>query len=50
MSPDYFTINVSSPNTPGLRNLQTRQRRCAELLNRVLAERNQRDRDGPLCS
>jgi dihydroorotate dehydrogenase len=37
----YFTINVSSPNTPGLRNLQTRQA-LSELLTRVLAERNQR--------
>jgi len=29
---DYFTINVSSPNTPGLRDLQGRER-----LNRLLA-------------
>ncbi|KGF70208.1 diguanylate cyclase [Hoeflea sp. BAL378] len=36
---DYFTINISSPNTPGLRNLQTRAA-LSELLNRVLAERD----------
>jgi len=35
---DYFTINVSSPNTPGLRNLQSRKA-LAELLGRVLSER-----------
>ncbi|WP_420410565.1 quinone-dependent dihydroorotate dehydrogenase [Hoeflea sp.] len=38
---DYFTINVSSPNTPGLRNLQSREA-LAELLGRVLAERKAR--------
>ncbi|WP_299865870.1 quinone-dependent dihydroorotate dehydrogenase [uncultured Hoeflea sp.] len=36
---DYFTVNVSSPNTPGLRNLQTREA-LSELLTRVLAERD----------
>ncbi|PWV99874.1 dihydroorotate oxidase A [Hoeflea marina] len=36
---DYFTVNVSSPNTPGLRSLQTRES-LAELLARVLAERD----------
>ena len=36
---DYFTVNVSSPNTPGLRSLQTRES-LAELLTRVLAERD----------
>ncbi|MEQ8481874.1 MAG: quinone-dependent dihydroorotate dehydrogenase [Hoeflea sp.] len=35
---DYFTVNVSSPNTPGLRNLQSREA-LAELLGRVLSER-----------
>ncbi|WP_422372596.1 quinone-dependent dihydroorotate dehydrogenase [Hoeflea sp.] len=35
---DYFTVNVSSPNTPGLRNLQSRVA-LAELLGRVLSER-----------
>lgn len=36
---DYFTVNISSPNTPGLRNLQTREA-LSELLGRVLAERD----------
>lgn len=31
---DYFTVNVSSPNTPGLRALQTREA-LAELLGRL---------------
>ena len=35
----YFTINVSSPNTPGLRNLQSRQS-LAELLTRAHDARN----------
>ncbi len=35
---DYFTINVSSPNTPGLRDLQD-PRALAELLARVLEAR-----------
>lgn len=33
---DYLTVNISSPNTPGLRDLQGRER-LAELLDRVLA-------------
>jgi dihydroorotate dehydrogenase, subfamily 2 len=36
---DYFTVNVSSPNTPGLRNLQTRAS-LGELLARILVERD----------
>jgi dihydroorotate dehydrogenase len=36
---DYFTVNISSPNTPGLRNLQTREA-LSDLLGRVLAERD----------
>ncbi len=36
---DYFTINVSSPNTPGLRDLQE-PRALAELLARVLEARD----------
>lgn len=40
---DYFTVNISSPNTPGLRNLQTRES-LGELLARVMAER---DRSAP---
>lgn len=35
---DYFTINVSSPNTPGLRDLQ-RDKALDELLERVCATR-----------
>ena len=31
---DYFTVNISSPNTPGLRALQTREA-LAELLSRL---------------
>jgi dihydroorotate dehydrogenase len=37
---DYFTINVSSPNTPGLRDLQ-KPRALNELLARVLAARDE---------
>jgi len=36
----YFTVNVSSPNTPGLRNLQGRAE-LAELLARVLGRRDE---------
>lgn len=43
----YFAVNVSSPNTPGLRNLQTREA-LSELLTRVLAERNQRASKTPI--
>lgn len=35
----YYTVNISSPNTPGLRNLQARAS-LAELLARVMAARN----------
>ncbi len=35
---DYFTINVSSPNTPGLRNLQKREN-LLELITSVKEER-----------
>jgi dihydroorotate dehydrogenase len=37
---DYFTINVSSPNTPGLRDLQ-KPRALTDLLARVLAARDE---------
>ena len=45
---DYLVINISSPNTPGLRNLQGRQE-IEELLTRVLAARgrNAPDNDKP---
>ena len=36
----YFTVNISSPNTPGLRDLQARGQ-LAELLSRVLAARDE---------
>jgi dihydroorotate dehydrogenase len=35
----YFTVNISSPNTPGLRDLQGRAS-LADLLSLVMAERN----------
>jgi len=35
---DYFTVNISSPNTPGLRSLQD-EAALAELLSRVAAAR-----------
>jgi dihydroorotate dehydrogenase len=35
----YLTVNISSPNTPGLRNLQGREM-LAELLSRVMAVRD----------
>lgn len=44
---DYFTVNVSSPNTPGLRNLQSREA-LGELLSQVLAERNAHIRRVPV--
>jgi dihydroorotate dehydrogenase len=37
---DYFTINISSPNTPGLRNLQTRAA-LDDLLARAIEARNE---------
>ena len=44
---DYFTVNISSPNTPGLRNLQTREA-LSDLLGRVLAERDRNSRRIPV--
>ncbi|KJS17917.1 MAG: diguanylate cyclase [Hoeflea sp. BRH_c9] len=44
---DYFTVNISSPNTPGLRNLQSRQA-LSDLLSRVLAERDAKTRRVPV--
>jgi dihydroorotate dehydrogenase len=45
---DYLVINISSPNTPGLRNLQGRQE-IEELLTRVLEARGRSapDKDKP---
>jgi dihydroorotate dehydrogenase len=42
----YFTINVSSPNTPGLRDLQKREA-LDDLLARVVAARDEASRDHP---
>ena len=36
---DYFTANISSPNTPGLRDLQARET-LGRLLERCMSERN----------
>ncbi len=36
----YFTVNISSPNTPGLRDLQARDA-LSDLLKRVLGRRNE---------
>jgi dihydroorotate dehydrogenase len=41
----YLTVNISSPNTPGLRNLQDREM-LAELLSRVMAARDAAIADG----
>ena len=35
----YFTVNISSPNTPGLRDLQAREQ-LGELLSARLAPRD----------
>ena len=44
---DYFTINISSPNTPGLRNLQDPEN-LAPLLAAVIAERDKVCGDYPI--
>jgi dihydroorotate dehydrogenase len=47
----YLTVNISSPNTPGLRNMQARKE-LAELLSRVVSARaalaDERDRARPI--
>ncbi|MEL6687139.1 MAG: quinone-dependent dihydroorotate dehydrogenase, partial [Pseudomonadota bacterium] len=43
---DYFTINISSPNTPGLRKLQGANE-MDELLERIAETRQQLAADGP---
>lgn len=40
----YFTVNISSPNTPGLRDLQGRDN-LADLLKKVMSERNKQAGD-----
>jgi dihydroorotate dehydrogenase len=42
---DYFTANISSPNTPGLRDLQTRDA-LEELLGRLVVVRDDLVKDG----
>lgn len=42
---DYFTVNISSPNTPGLRDLQAPDR-LNDLLTRLMAERSALERSG----
>jgi dihydroorotate dehydrogenase len=42
---DYFTVNISSPNTPGLRDLQAPDR-LNDLLMRLIAERNALEQSG----
>ncbi|MTI43048.1 dihydroorotate oxidase A [Roseibium hamelinense] len=41
----YFTVNISSPNTPGLRNLQAKEA-LRDLLSRVLSARNEMVAEG----
>lgn len=41
----YFTVNISSPNTPGLRDLQTRQN-LETLVNAVAAEKARIEQSG----
>jgi len=44
--PDWFTLNISSPNTPGLRDLQSGEA-LDELLERVSATREERTGEHP---
>lgn len=44
--PDYFTVNISSPNTPGLRDLQGEQE-MEDLLGRISEAREALANDGP---
>jgi dihydroorotate dehydrogenase len=44
---DYLTVNISSPNTPGLRNMQAREQ-LAELLSRVMAARTKAAAQPPI--
>jgi dihydroorotate dehydrogenase len=43
----YLTVNISSPNTPGLRNMQARSQ-LAELLERVMAARGKAAKQPPI--
>ena len=42
---DYFTVNISSPNTPGLRSLQSAEA-LTDLIERVLAARTEQMHSG----
>ena len=44
---DYLAVNISSPNTPGLRDLQAKEH-LVELLRRVIAARHASTRQPPL--
>ncbi|CAH8542243.1 unnamed protein product [Heterobilharzia americana] len=44
---DYLVINISSPNTPGLRSLQTKAK-LHDLLSKVLAARNELKKRTPI--
>ena len=44
---DYFAVNVSSPNTPGLRDLQEKKP-LTVLLNRLQVLNNQKDKQKPI--
>jgi dihydroorotate dehydrogenase len=43
----YLTVNISSPNTPGLRSMQAREQ-LAELLSRIVAARGQASAKPPI--
>ena len=44
---DYITINISSPNTPGLRDLHSNNN-IAELLNEISLEREKLNYKNPI--
>ncbi len=44
---DYLTVNISSPNTPGLRNLQSKEN-LVPLLQEILNERARANKQPPL--
>lgn len=44
---DYFVVNVSSPNTPGLRELQEKEP-LTQLLSALMAENNKKEKPKPV--
>ncbi|WP_109831658.1 quinone-dependent dihydroorotate dehydrogenase [Reichenbachiella versicolor] len=44
---DYFVVNVSSPNTPGLRELQEKKP-LSDILNRLMEENNKQNTPKPI--